>query len=140
MLTLQGCAQSDFGNRLAATFEESSEKKSEELDSDKKNGESKTIRKIVKKKKDEIKISEDSKASIKISRKLSRDKIRRKNNFVPHPYRITIRLSGTDPEAPAEIVTEALRMSGVTFEVEKIERINPNSSLERRTLGGRVKP
>ncbi len=42
--------------------------------------------------------------------------------FNPQPYRIILRLSGANPSAPAETVTEALRKAGVQFEVEKIER------------------
>ena len=41
------------------------------------------------------------------------------------PYRITIRLSGADPAAPAEAVTKALRSSAVDFMVERIERVVP---------------
>ena len=41
------------------------------------------------------------------------------------PYRITIRLSGADPAAPAEAVTRALRRADVPFSVERIERIEP---------------
>lgn len=41
------------------------------------------------------------------------------------PYRITIRLSGADPSAPAEAVTRALRKADVRFAVERIERIQP---------------
>jgi len=43
----------------------------------------------------------------------------------PAPYRITIRLAGADPAAPAEAVTRALRQSDVTFSVERIERVTP---------------
>ena len=44
----------------------------------------------------------------------------------PLPYRVTIRLPEADPSAPAEVVTKALRATGVAFEVETIERIaNP---------------
>ena len=41
------------------------------------------------------------------------------------PYRITIRLAGADPSAPAEAVTQALRTSAVEFMVERIERVVP---------------
>tara|TARA_B100000925_G_scaffold159186_1_gene119512 strand:- start:202 stop:624 length:423 start_codon:yes stop_codon:yes gene_type:complete len=43
----------------------------------------------------------------------------------PAPYRITIRLAGADPAAPAEAVTQALRTSAVEFMVESIERVVP---------------
>ena len=56
--------------------------------------------------------------------------------FKPQPYRIILKLSGANPSAPAETVTEALRKAGVQFEVEKIERFNEenfskNTSLKR---------
>ena len=43
----------------------------------------------------------------------------------PAPYRITIRLAGADPAAPAEAVTRALRDADVGFAVERIERVEP---------------
>ncbi len=46
----------------------------------------------------------------------------------PAPYRVTIKLPGADPSAPAEAVTRALRAAGVSFEVETIERIAPAGS------------
>ncbi len=52
------------------------------------------------------------------------------------PYRITIKLLRADPSAPAERVTNALRMAGINFEVERIERFESSSSskirIERR--------
>ncbi len=45
--------------------------------------------------------------------------------LAPAPYRITLRLPGADPSAPAEAVTEALRAAGLSFEVEMIERVPP---------------
>ena len=60
----------------------------------------------------------------------------KKTIFNPQPYRIILRLSGANPAAPAETVTEALRKAGVQFEVEKIERFDEenfskNTSLKR---------
>ena len=60
----------------------------------------------------------------------------KKTIFNPQPYRIILRLSGANPSAPAETVTEALRQAGVQFEVEKIERFDEenfskNTSLKR---------
>jgi cell wall-associated NlpC family hydrolase len=46
----------------------------------------------------------------------------------PAPYRITLRLPGADPAAPAEAVTEALRAAGVSFEVEMIERVRSDGA------------
>ena len=51
-------------------------------------------------------------------------KSKKKIIFNPQPYRIILRLSGANPSAPAETVTEALRKAGVQFEVEKIERFD----------------
>ncbi len=51
-------------------------------------------------------------------------KSKKKSIFNPQPYRIILRLSGANPSAPAEMVTEALRTAGVQFEVEKIERFD----------------
>ena len=47
------------------------------------------------------------------------------SNQPQEPYRITIRLSGADPAAPAEAVTRVLRNADVRFAVERIERIRP---------------
>ena len=52
--------------------------------------------------------------------------------FNPQPYRIILRLSGANPSAPAETVTKALRNAGVIFEVEKIERFEKSSSLNKK--------
>ncbi len=46
----------------------------------------------------------------------------------PVPYRVTIKLPAADPSAPAEVLTEALRAAGVSFEVEAIERIRSGPS------------
>ena len=64
----------------------------------------------------EISISNKDKFSQKST------KLIKKTIFNPQPYRIILRLSGANPSAPAETVTEALRKAGVQFEVEKIER------------------
>ena len=45
--------------------------------------------------------------------------------LLQEPYRITIRLAGADPAAPAEAVTRALREADVGFAVERIERVEP---------------
>ena len=47
------------------------------------------------------------------------------SNQPQEPYRITIRLSGADPAAPAEAVTRVLRNADASFAVEPIERIQP---------------
>ena len=61
-------------------------------------------------------------------------KLVKKTIFNPQPYRIIIRLSGSNPAAPAETVTEALRKAGVQFEVEKIERFDGGDLSKDRSL------
>jgi len=41
----------------------------------------------------------------------------------PVPYRVVLRLPATDPAAPAEALTRALRAANLPFEVETIERV-----------------
>lgn len=41
----------------------------------------------------------------------------------PMPYRVVLRLPATDPAAPAEALTRALRAANLPFEVETIERV-----------------
>ena len=59
----------------------------------------------------------------------------KKNNFVPQPYRITIKLSAANPSAPAEKVTKALRLAGVKFEVEMIQLIQDEPSSQQKSVG-----
>ena len=68
----------------------------------------------------------------RLSQKTS--KLVKKKIFNPQPYRIILRLSGTNPSAPAETVTNALRKAGVQFEVEKIERFDEGDLLKDRSL------
>lgn len=51
----------------------------------------------------------------------------------PAPYRVTIKLPAADPSAPAEVVTQALRAAGVSFEVEMIERVRPTGNAAEPT-------
>lgn len=59
----------------------------------------------------------------------------KKSNFIPQPYRITIKLSAANPSAPAEMVTKALRTAGVSFEVEKIELIREKELIKDSRSG-----
>ncbi len=68
----------------------------------------------------------------RLSQKTS--KLVKKPIFNPQPYRIILRLSGANPSAPAETVTEALRKAGVQFEVEKIERFDEGDLSKNRSL------
>ena len=61
-------------------------------------------------------------------------KLVKKTIFNPQPYRIILKLSGANPSAPAETVTEALRKAGVQFEVEKIERFAGGDLSKDRSL------
>ena len=54
--------------------------------------------------------------------------------FNPQPYRIILKLSATNPSAPAETVTKALIKAGVQFEVEKIERVEEENLLKDSSL------
>ncbi len=133
LLMLQACAKSEFGQQLAKSFDQ--EISSESLSNAKEIDQN--IKKKVNKppkKKDLRPLDYSDKINVKPQRK------RRKKTFVPHPYRITIQLSGADPSAPAEAVTEALRMSGVTFEVERIERIDIKNSIGGKKLEFRSQP
>ncbi|CAI8163898.1 MAG: Uncharacterised protein [Prochlorococcus marinus str. MIT 9215] len=58
----------------------------------------------------------------------------------PQPYRIIIKLSGADPSAPAEVVTQALRRAGVNFEVETIERVKAQPTLKVMPSGAGTNP
>lgn len=51
----------------------------------------------------------------------------------PAPYLVTIKLPSADPSAPAEVVTQALRAAGVSFEVEMIERVGANAAVTPAT-------
>ena len=61
-------------------------------------------------------------------------KLVKKTNYTPQPYRIILKLSGANPSAPAETVTNALRKAGVQFEVEKIERFDNGDLSKDRSL------
>ena len=71
----------------------------------------------------EIKLNQQSN---KLKKKPRKDL--NKITFTPQPYRITIKLSGANPSAPAESVTKALRKAGISFLVEKIERVKTDAN------------
>ena len=74
--------------------------------------------------------SKESSMSNKASFNKNSTKSIKKLIFNPQPYRIILKLSGANPSAPAETVTEALRKAGVDFEVEKIELIDETKLLK----------
>ena len=55
----------------------------------------------------------------------------------PVPYRVVLRLPSTDPAAPAEALTKALRAANLPFEVETIERVRPVESPGNNPPNGR---
>ncbi len=120
-LSLGACANTPFGQQLTNNFDsqESTNQLKEsfkESNTSKISASTKVFSKPAAKK--------SSAASIRLRNK--------KNNprklMNPQPYRITIKLSKADPAAPAEAVTKALRMAGVSFEVEMIQRVNSSST------------
>ncbi len=134
-LTLASCAQSQFGQDLADNFDNlpqtiqtsiasSSEPSPQSDDS------------LIRSTQVPMKIKTLSKVDSQIERpkeKKLQNKINTKtSSFNPQPYRIIINLSGADPSAPAEEVTKALRLAGVQFHVEKIERIELKNSFKVR--------
>ncbi len=143
LFSLQSCSNTLIGEKLENSFDiiekpNTSEKITNKLQ--KQNGKIKIKSKI----KDDKKEIENNFANIVKENSISnKDKFSQKSSqsikktiFNPQPYRIILRLSGANPSAPAESVTEALRKAGVQFEVEKIERfdeekISKNTSLKR---------
>ena len=118
---LQACSDSQFEKRLADSFDtplkaDISLDKSENPKPDS----SPSI--------EEIKDSDERQSREVKPKKQLKTSLRRPKKFTPHPYRIIIRLSGTNPSAPAEAVTTVLNNAGVVFEIEKIERLDRRSS------------
>ena len=126
--TLQSCGASQMGQELSKTFDLPQGIGAREVLPDKDKSDDTYLIKNSSNKKiptKEVKLKEinnESKIEVK------------KTIFNPQPYRITIKLSGANPSAPAEIVTEALRNAGVRFEVEKIERFDGGDLSKDRSL------
>ena len=136
LFTVQACSQSRFGEDLAASFDKPSDRKSVK----------------------QVSNSLDSRSDIPVNNqkpnKIIERLVQEPRSFpekkkeapiasipsTPHPYRITIKLSKADPAAPAEAVTKALRMAGVSFEVEMIELVNTSSSSNSLPSSGRSRP
>ena len=143
LLPLQSCSNTLVGEKLENSFDITEETKT----SGKTNNKPQKLTEKTKnksRKKDDNKDDENQVVNISKENSLSnKDRLSKKpiksikkTIFNPQPYRIIIRLSGADPSAPAESVTEALRKAGVQFEVEKIERFDEenfanNNSLKR---------
>ena len=139
-IPLQSCSNTLIGAKLENSFDTTEKTKTlTKTNNPPENLNEKTkIKPIIKnnKKQNENnfgKITKDKTISTKD--RLSQKSIK-KTIFNPQPYRIILRLSGANPSAPAETVTEALRKAGVQFEVEKIERfddenLSKDTSLKR---------
>jgi len=143
LIPIQSCTNTSIGERLGNSFDSTDNPRNLVKSNNK-------IKKINQKLQIEPKLQESMKEnendyvrtnkenSVLKSTKISQRSIKsiKKTIFNPQPYRIILKLSGANPSAPAETVTEALRKAGVQFEVEKIERfyeknLSEDSSLKR---------
>ena len=123
--SLQSCSNTLVGEKLENSFDLIENPKTLEKTNNKQ-------KKLYEKIKSKSRIKDDKKENnvvsvIKENSISSKDRLSPKSMktiFNPRPYRIILRLSGVNPSAPAEAVTEALRKAGVQFEVEKIERFD----------------
>ncbi len=131
LFSLQSCSNTLIGEKLESSFDIMEKPKISEKTNIKTQqpNEKTTIKSIPKDDKKENKnafanIVKENSTSNKDSLSKKTTKSKKKTIFNPQPYRIILRLSGANPSAPAETVTEALRTAGVQFEVEKIERFD----------------
>tara|TARA_B100000965_G_C19565034_1_gene746425 strand:- start:719 stop:1174 length:456 start_codon:yes stop_codon:yes gene_type:complete len=143
---LQSCSNTQIGEKLENRFDIIENSKTTSSTTNVKN--QKTTNAIKKIKSIENDYEEENKKVqvnlIKNNSLTSKERSRQKSNkaikkqiFNPQPYRIILKLSGANPSAPAETVTNALRKAGVEFEVEKIERfeeknLSNDSSFKRK--------
>ena len=141
--SLQSCSNTQVGEKLENSFDLIENSKTSEKTNNKPQ-KLNELKKIKSRIKDDKKENENDFGNIIKGNSISnKDKLSQKSTksikktiFNPQPYRIILRLSGANPSAPAETVTEALRKAGVQFEVEKIERfveenLSKNTSLKR---------
>ena len=133
LIPLQSCSNTIIGEQLKNSFDigftenPSIPGGTTEVEAQKKSSEIKKVK--VSKKDDE---NENNRGNIIKENLLSnKNRLSQKSTkpikkviFNPQPYRIILRLSGANPSAPAETLTEALRKADVQFEVEKIERFD----------------
>ena len=142
-IPLQSCSNTLIGEKLEDSF--NNPKVSERTTKVKDQNKFKKIKKVKLSKIDNVQEKKNIKRviekedSIAIKDRFSQKstKSAKKVIYTPQPYRIILKLSGTNPSAPAETVTKVLRKAGIQFEVEKIERFedrnfSKNSSLKRK--------
>tara|TARA_Y100001968_G_scaffold89586_1_gene80612 strand:- start:88 stop:516 length:429 start_codon:yes stop_codon:yes gene_type:complete len=130
IIPLQSCSNTLIGEKLENSFD-ITEKPKILGNTNKVNAQNK-----INEKKENVQgnITKNNSISNKYSFSQKSTKSIKKVIFKPQPYRIILKLSGADPSAPAETVTNALRKAGVQFEVEKIERFDEKSLLNESSL------
>ena len=141
LLALQSCSNTLVGERLENSFDTTENLKTPEK-TNKKSQKLNEKTKIKSRSKDDNKgIENDFDDNIRENSISNKDRLSQKSTksirktiFNPQPYRVILRLSGANPSAPAETVTEALRKAGVQFEVEKIERFDDESFSKNTSL------
>ncbi len=139
VLLIQSCSKTEIGEELSKSFDVPREESTETIKGDqieaKKNP--RNIRAINKDKKNKLPVTRKRKeGGLAKEKKKSMPFDLSAIPFSPQPYRITIKLSGANPSAPAESVTKALRKAGVSFEVEKIEKVQLPQSLKTTSVRG----
>ncbi len=141
LFSLQSCSNTLIGEKLESSFDMMEKTRTSEKTNIKpqKPNEKTKIKSILKDDKKENKndfanIFKENSISNKDRLIKKTTKSKKKTIFNPKPYRIILRLSGANPSAPAETVTEALRTAGVQFEVEKIERFDGEELLKDSSL------
>ena len=146
LFTLQSCSNTLIGEKLENSFDlKESSTTLDDISKAKDLNKPKKLKKVKLNNTDNFKENKNNKGDIKkenstaIKDRFSQNsnKSTRKVIFTPQPYRIILKLSGTNPSAPAETVTKALRKAGIQFEVEKIERFeeknfSKDSSFKRK--------
>ena len=143
LIPLQSCSNTQVGEKLENSFN-NIDNSLTSVNMNQAKGQNKPIeiKEIRLSKKEDKKSMENDKGNITIDNAISKkDRLSQKTTkslkkviFKPQPYRIILKLSGANPSAPAETVTNALRKAGVQFEVEKIERFNDKNLLEDSSL------
>ena len=129
---LQSCAKTQIGQELANSFDSPAVDPLADLGSNNAPVDSKKVLGLQSNKlpKRISKLSDrKNNYPLKLARRSDKNKSSKAKTitFKPQPYRITIKLSGANPSAPAETVTKALRVAGISFEVERIERVKDQS-------------
>ena len=139
LVLVQSCSKTEIGKQLAKSFDEPVE--SPRIEVEKKENKSKSRSSLSTS--PPFKATQAKDELFKPIRKIKRVSTKKEDSYGRsisfQPYRITIKLLRADPSAPAELVINALRMAGVNFEVEKVERLESNafSKLRVKPIGER---